>query len=65
MGRSGADDSAELRSLRWQLEPPAVIRVASNCFADRVLFPAGSATFDSALPLRQIAHEWHACPCAC
>ena len=27
------------------------------------LFPAGPATVDSALLMRQVAHAWHACAC--
>jgi hypothetical protein len=61
--RAGAYDGVELRSLRWQMEPLLVSRVASSFFDDRALFPAGSATFDSALLMRQIEHEWHACGC--
>jgi hypothetical protein len=63
--RSGGYDGLELRSLRWQMEPLAVSSVASSFFEDRALFPACSATFDSALLMRQIAHEWHACACPC
>jgi hypothetical protein len=37
-----------------------VERVASTYFADESLFPAGSVTFDCALIMRDIAHEWHA-----
>jgi len=33
--------------------------VESSYFADASLFPRGSATFDCALIMRNIAHEWH------
>jgi hypothetical protein len=34
--------------------------VYSSYFADKALFPAGSITFDCALLMRDIAHEWQA-----
>jgi hypothetical protein len=41
------------------MEALAVDRVESSFFAERALFPAGSAVFDCALLMRQIVHEWH------
>jgi hypothetical protein len=49
----------ELRTANWQMEALAVDRVESSFFAERALFPAGSAVFDCALLMRQIVHEWH------
>ena len=49
----------ELRTANWQIEALAVDRVESSFFADRALFPAGSAAFDCALLMRHIVHEWH------
>jgi Uncharacterized conserved protein (COG2071) len=49
----------ELRTVNWQIEALAVDRVESSFFADRALFPAGSAVFDCALLMRHIIHEWH------
>ena len=34
-------------------------RVESSFFADRTLFPEGTAQFDSAFLMRGIKHEWH------
>lgn len=36
-----------------------VDRVHSSYFADAGRFPPGSATFDCALVMCNIAHEWH------
>ncbi len=52
-------DGLELRSHGWQVEPFAVEHVESSFFANPSLFPPGSATFDCALLMRNIAHEWH------
>jgi hypothetical protein len=49
----------ELRMANWRIEALAVDRVESSFFADRALFPAGSAIFDCALLMRHIVHEWH------
>ncbi len=52
-------DGLELRAFRWQVEPLDVTRVESSFFEDREKFPAGSVTFDNALLMRGIEHEWH------
>jgi len=49
----------ELRCEQWHVEPLAVEQVASSFFDDRARFPTGSATFDCALLMRGIEHEWH------
>ncbi|MDQ2808538.1 MAG: DUF2071 domain-containing protein [Chloroflexota bacterium] len=49
----------ELQTRTWQMHALAVDQVESSFFADRARFPAGSATFDCALLMRNIAHEWH------
>jgi hypothetical protein len=41
------------------IAPLAIDRVHSSYFADAGRFPPGSATFDCALVMRNIAHEWH------
>jgi hypothetical protein len=58
-GEPGRFDGLELRSLRWEVRPLVVDRVASSYFEDRERFPPGSVTFDSALLIEQIEHEWH------
>lgn len=53
-------DGLELRTAAWRVVPLTVERVSSSFFEDRHAFPSGSITFDSALLMREIAHEWHA-----
>lgn len=64
LGYSATQDPArfqglELRCLDWQMEPLEVEEVRSSFFDDEALFPRGSITFDCALLMRGIAHEWH------
>ena len=57
--RGGEFDGLELRCREWRMTPLRVSSVESSFFADRDLFPRGSAEFDSAFQMRDIAHEWH------
>jgi len=56
----GVYDGLELRTTAWRVAPLTVERVASSFFEDPEAFPAGSAAFDCALLMRDVAHEWHA-----
>jgi hypothetical protein len=42
------------------VEPLAVEEVYSSYFTDKSVFPEGTASFDCALIMRNIQHEWHA-----
>ncbi len=53
-------EGMELRCREWRMEALAAEAVKSSFFGDEELFTAGSAIFDSALLMRNIAHEWHA-----
>jgi hypothetical protein len=53
-------DGVVLRTLSWSVAPLAIERVSSSYFEDRTAFPAGSVTFDCALIMRNVAHEWQA-----
>lgn len=57
---AGRLDGLELRTHGWQVEPLEVDEVHSSYFADPDRFPSGSAVFDCALLMRNLAHEWHA-----
>jgi len=57
---AGEYEGMELRCRQWRMEPMAVEAVESSFFGNEELFPKGSAVFDSALLMRNIAHEWHA-----
>jgi hypothetical protein len=52
-------DGMELRTEEWHVEPLQIDEVYSSYFLDTSRFPPGSATFDCALAMRRIAHEWH------
>jgi hypothetical protein len=52
-------EGMELRCKQWQVEALNVERCESSYFSDTSLFPAGSVTFDCALLMRNIDHEWH------
>jgi hypothetical protein len=52
-------DGLQLRMKDWQVMPLSVTAVQSTYFSDRRLFPEGTVTFDHALLMRNLAHEWH------
>jgi Uncharacterized conserved protein (COG2071) len=53
-------DGIELRTQKWKVEPLLVEEVYSSYFADQSRFPEGSCSFDCALIMRNIQHEWYA-----
>ena len=53
-------DGVVLKTHSWSVSPLAIERVSSTYFADETVFPAGTVTFDCALIMRNIAHEWQA-----
>jgi hypothetical protein len=55
----GRLDGMELQTHGWRVEALQVDEVYSSYFSDQSLFPAGSATFDCALAMRDLDHEWH------
>lgn len=55
----GCFDGLELNSFNWRVEPLAMRHVASSFFSDQSRFPTGSVSFDCALLMRQIHHEWY------
>ena len=55
-------EGLELRTRDWKVTPLEVRAVESSFFDDLQRFPRGSAVFDNALLMRNIAHEWHAHP---
>ena len=55
----GRLDGMELKTHGWRVEALQVDEVHSSYFSDQTLFPAGSATFDCALAMRDLDHEWH------
>ena len=58
-------DGLELRTADWRVQPLAITNVQSSFFEDRNVFPDGSVTFDNALLMRSIDHEWHSREALC
>ncbi len=52
-------DGVRLQTDEWHVSPLAIEQIESSFFADQTLFPAGSVTFDHALIMRNISHQWH------
>ena len=61
-GEHAPPDGMELKTHTWDVTPLNVTTVESSFFDDSTRFPRGSATFDNALLMRNIEHEWHATP---
>lgn len=55
----GQWDGLELRCTRWDVQPLEIEQIESSYFDDKGLFPSGAVTFDHALLMRGIEHEWH------
>lgn len=60
--RSDSDrlDGLLLKTKSWHVDTLNVSDVYSSYYSDETLFPKGSITFDHALLMRNIEHEWHA-----
>ena len=56
--RSGSLDAMELKTFNWQVQPLAANQIESSFFDDPKLFPVGTVTFDHALLMREIQHQW-------
>ena len=52
-------DGLELKTKNWEVSPLAVSKVTSSFFEDKNVFPDGTVTFDNALLMRNIDHEWN------
>jgi hypothetical protein len=52
-------DGLRLQTNGWQVRPLEVEHVHSSFFSDETVFPSGSVTFDHALIMRDLNHEWH------
>ena len=51
-------DGLELSTKRWEVSSLVVSHVRSSFFENRTIFPDGSISFDNALLMRNIDHEW-------
>ncbi len=52
-------DGIRLETQEWSVRALEVEQVVSSFFADEKNFPEGSVTFDHALVMRDLRHEWH------
>ncbi len=67
LGYSATSDGKRFEGLRlktstWHIEPLKVEHQYSTFFNDQTKFPPDSVTFDCALVMRDIPHEWHGQP---
>jgi hypothetical protein len=53
-------DGIRLETHSWSVEPLDVEWARSSYFDDHAAYPPGAVTFDCALLMRNIGHEWHA-----
>ncbi len=51
-------DGIRLQTDNWKVRPLAVEHVETSFFANPLSFPAGTVTFDHALIMRNISHQW-------
>jgi hypothetical protein len=51
-------EGLELNTKEWKVSPLDVSHVQSSFFEDTLIFPEGSVTFDNALLMTDIEHEW-------
>ncbi len=61
----GRFDGLELKCEGWHVQSLDVERIESSYFDDLSRFPQGTATFDCALLMRDVVHEWHGRPDLC
>lgn len=54
----GPFDGLELKTKNWEVSSLKVSKVSSSFFEDKAIFPDGSVTFDNALLMKNIDHEW-------
>ena len=51
-------DGLRLKAYQWEVKPLEVSNVKSSFFENEEIFPKGSVTFDNALLMTNIEHEW-------
>ena len=51
-------DRLRLKAYNWEVQPLEVSNVKSSFFENEEIFPKGSVTFDNALLMTNIEHEW-------
>lgn len=61
----GYFDGLKLATESWSISPLNITEVSTSFLNDEDFFPAGSVTFDHALLMENIEHEWHALEPVC
>lgn len=51
-------DGIELKIKRWEVTPLLVQNIQSSFFNDETLFPKGAISFDNALLMKNVRHDW-------
>lgn len=51
-------DGLRLKAYKWEVRPLEVLKVKSSFFENEEFFPKGSVSFDNALLMTNIEHEW-------
>lgn len=54
----GKFEGLRLKAYKWEVQPLDVQNVKSTFFENEEIFPKGSVTFDNALLMTNIEHEW-------
>ena len=54
----GKLEGLRLKAFNWKVRPLNVLDVKSSFFENEAIFPKGSVTFDNALLMTNIEHEW-------
>ena len=55
-------DGIKLQTYTWEMKPLEVSKVNSSFFEEASIFPKGSVSFDNALLMTKIEHEWKSLP---
>lgn len=55
-------EGLKLNTLKWEVRPLEVLTLKSSYFENDAMFPKGSVTFDNALLMTNIEHEWQSIP---
>jgi hypothetical protein len=60
--KGGVLDGVEMRTRTWNMEHAVIDHVRSSYFDDLTVFPAGTATVDSAFVMCNVDADWRAAP---
>ncbi|MGJ1286554.1 DUF2071 domain-containing protein [Sphingobacterium spiritivorum] len=55
-------DGLRLHTYQWKVKPLKVDHLSSSFFEDEHIFPKNSISFDNAILMENIEHEWHSLP---